>query len=209
MESELSILWRVRRTVSTMLVDRGYILTEEELKMSQEEFKSKFGEIPQRDKLTQLASKADNTDSIFVFFAEEEKIGVKPIKNYVNRMETEHISRAILILRGGITTFAKKILQEMQFPADSNKEKRHVELFEENELLINITQHVFVPKHQLLTDAEKAALLKKYKLKDTQLPRIQLIDPIARYYGLSKGQVVKITRPSETAGKYVTYRLVV
>ena len=82
-------------------------------------------------------------------------------------------------------------------------------MFLQEELLVNITYHELVPKHSVLQDTEKAELLKRYRAKESQLPKIQCEDPVARYFGVRRGQVMKIIRPSETAGRYVTYRLAV
>lgn len=66
-----------------------------------------------------------------------------------------------------------------------------------------------MPQHVPLDQDEKNYLLERYQLKPSQLPRIQFSDPVARYFGLRKDDVVKVIRPSETAGRYVTYRLCV
>ena len=117
-------------------------------------------------------------------------------------MNDQSCNRAIIIYRQSLTPSAAKVMSSMA-------PKYFLEKLSESELVVNITEHKLVPQHIVLSDDEKKALLERYKLKETQLPRILLDDPIARYYGLRRGQVVKILRASETAGRYVTYRLAV
>jgi len=198
---EAARLFRVYRTITNMLSKRDYMVTKEMREMTPASFRERFGEFPSRESLTMLVEKADDeTNQLFVFFPEDEKVGVKPIKVYTDRMRAENVTNAIMILRVDITPFAKQAVQEM---SDSYR----IEHFKEAELLVDITNHTLVPEHQVLTSNEKTELLKRYRLKETQLPRIQPNDPVARYYGMKRGMVVKIIRPSETAGRYVTYRI--
>ena len=205
-------MFRVRRTCLEMLRDRGYVIAPDDWAAAQslDAFKEKHGEDPRRDDLTILverggpdAAAADAEGAaaqIFVFFPEEPKVGVKTIKTLAERMRGEGVARALMVVQAAMTPFAKQCLAEMA-------PKYIIELFQEAELLVNITKHVLVPDHRVLKPAEKQALLERYRAKDAQLPRIQHSDPVARYYGMARGEVVRIVRPSETAGRYVTYRL--
>lgn len=169
-----------------------------------EDFKQKFGESVARENLTILVEKADDpSDQLFVFFPDDEKVGVKPIKTYCQRMKEENVFKAIIVVKISLTPFAKACVKEMSMRG------YRVEYFKDSELLVDITEHKLVPEHIVLTNQQKIELLDRYRLKPSQLPRIQLTDPIARYYGLKQQQVVKIIRPSETAGRYVTYRICV
>ena len=199
-------VYRARRTVLEMLLDRGYMVDKSDIEQEEEAFYEKMGSNkPDREQLTLLVQKRDDpTEQIFVFWPVDAKVGVKPIKRFMQRMNEEDVKRAILVVQQNLTAFAKSALTEIQV-----QEGLTIEVFQESELLVNITHHVLVPQHIVLTKEEKTILLRRYKMKESQLPRIQLTDPVARYYGLTRGQVVKIIRPSETAGKYVTYRMVV
>lgn len=90
---------------------------------------------------------------------------------------------------------------------DPAKEECTIEKTEKKEF--DITEHFLVPKHEVMATKEKEKLLKDFNITEKQLPHILRSDPAAKEIGAKLGDVVKITRKSQVAGKCYYYRIVV
>jgi DNA-directed RNA polymerase subunit H len=73
----------------------------------------------------------------------------------------------------------------------------------------NVLEHELVPDHILLTEEQTDELLKKYNITRGQLPKVKSSDVVVKQVGAKPGDVLKILRKSLTAGKAVSYRLVI
>lgn len=73
--------------------------------------------------------------------------------------------------------------------------------------LVNITEHVSAPKHELTDEKEIADFCKRYHTTKEQFSKIPASDPQAVWLGLVPGMVVRVVRASETAGEAPVYRI--
>ncbi len=127
-----------------------------------------------------------------------ETIGIRYVNLLSKQFESKGFDGGIIVSNGRYTYSAK-----------SNARKRGVELIPPNFPSFNIFKHDLVPKHEILTSEEKEEVLKKYRVEPYQLPLIRTSDPIANVIGAKPGDLIKITRKSQTAGEYISYRYVV
>lgn len=72
-----------------------------------------------------------------------------------------------------------------------------------------VTDHVLVPKHSILSDEEKKQVLTDFNATEEQFPFLFGTDPVVREIGAKPGDMVKISRVSDTAGETTYYRFVV
>ncbi|KAJ0448945.1 putative DNA-directed RNA polymerase [Helianthus annuus] len=190
-----------RRTVCEMLRDRGCVIDDSELTRSLSEFRSVFGDQPDPETLRICAPLVSKPfKKVLVVFCGPEEINKAKAKFILlNIPNKESLHRIIIVLGGKMNHFARAEFELCEVK---------VEVFPITELIVNITKHVTMPKHEILTAEEKEQLLVKLKLADNKMPYMMETDAIARYYGLEKKQVVKITYNSQITGSFVTYRCV-
>lgn len=75
--------------------------------------------------------------------------------------------------------------------------------------VFDVTTHILVPEHSVLSDKEKNGVYEKYGITFKELPKMFVNDPAIRQLKLKAGDVVKIMKKSPTAGNAEYYRGVI
>lgn len=196
---EKNNIYRARNTVIEMLRDRGYDVPEEKYNISFTDFLLLY----QESNYDIIANHTDDAKKqIYAKFAGEiVKFGKKNLQKIVENIRKEHNDNINIVILIG-DKINTSIANELK-----NDEYKNVQIFILNLMITNKTHHSFVPQHIPLNEEEQEKVLKKYKLKLHQFQKIDVDDPIAKYYDLKRGQLCKIIRTSQSSGNIVAYRV--
>tara|TARA_B100001057_G_scaffold418196_1_gene437292 strand:+ start:115 stop:759 length:645 start_codon:yes stop_codon:yes gene_type:complete len=136
------------------------------------------------------------------------KIRYNNLTTIVDSLIEEHLSEndtLILILSDKINN---EIQIDTYFNSIYKEMKIYCQFFWIDMVTYDVTEHHYVPKHELMTQDEVQKLKNNINISNLdQLPIIYSNDPVAKYLGLKLNDICKITRPSETSGEYVNYRI--
>lgn len=146
---------------------QGYEVSEEELSVDLDTFKAEVSSngIVDRNRMNFFTQHKDKPEErLFVFYSMERNVGVKTMRQFINILEEKNITRGIIIWSDKMTSAAKKvgIVRDVVYlpqVIDAMRLQLVLEDFEEAFLLVNITHHQLVPKHEVLTPEEKTELL--------------------------------------------------
>ena len=154
-------------------------------------------------------SKHKDASSFLVKTAEDKKmliwclstqgtVGVQAINQTKKAMKDAKVERGLMVTGGRYTQAAKTLAR-----------KYGIELIPRIFPSFNLYEHVLVPRHEIVASDEREKLLNEYRVQPYQLPRLKASDPAVKAIGAKPGDIVKITRESPSAGKYLSFRYVV
>ena len=140
----------------------------------------------------------DKEKAIIWCILDQATVGIVAMNLLYKVMKEKEIDRAIVITEGRYTHAVKQ-----------GAKKKKVELLLKSFPVFDIFEHALVPRHEILSEKERAALLEQYKIKPYQMPQISSTDPAVKAIGAKPGDVLRIIRKSSTAGEHIAFRYVV
>jgi DNA-directed RNA polymerase I, II, and III subunit RPABC1 len=192
-------LYKVRQTVLEMISDRGYVIPLHMLSITFEQFSIQYDQ-----KNIDLYIENENKDKkYYVYFHVDKAFGKNDMKSIVQKIINQYNDDnmgIIILLKDKESTSIMKEKSKVLY--------KNVEFFEQQKMTFNITKHIFVPKHIILSREEEEEVLEKYQATKSKFPKISITDPVAKYYAMKPDQMIKILRNDPEVGVSISYRIV-
>jgi DNA-directed RNA polymerase I, II, and III subunit RPABC1 len=191
----------IKKNLIKMIVNRGFILKENE------------------DKNIEKLIKQNNDDQEYELLIDNESNYNTTIKSKKIIIKIFDYKIASINKASPIGEFIIKndknykilIVQDINQKSSNiiNSYDSPTEIFKLKDLMINIVDHNLVPKHIVLTTEEGKTVMESYCAKKRDMNIIKSNDPVAKYYNMKPGEIVKIIRPSIMTCETFAYRLVI
>lgn len=117
-----------------------------------------------------------------------------PIRDFLDKYKASHYCIVVA------PEFKKKIKKEVNSLTS--------QIFKERSLLEDIAANSMQPKYEKLGTRQRQQTLDEYNSTNRDLTTINRKDPMSRYHGLVKGDIVRIERPSPATMVEIGYRIV-
>lgn len=146
------------------------------------------------DKREYITARKQDGSKICMFKTIKQKVGVKDVTECIGAMKLGNIKHCVIVCED-ITPATKNMVKTLPVL------EMVVEIFNVEDVRINITKHSLVPKHEKLPDDEAKDFKKKYGVK---IPVMLREDPIVKFYGYKRGNIIRVIRKNGT----VAFRIV-
>jgi DNA-directed RNA polymerase subunit H len=202
-------VYRSRMTLLDILEERGYNV-EKYRKFSPAEATAAATAFPSLS--FKVSKKDDETKVCDVRYANVSRQKLDTFFDDIDDDDAENTEVIVMMMNpvaDAHHVVALKQYMKMKESGEKERRKLRVSFFSIEVLVINPMKHVLVPKHQIVDPAYHKELMDSlYVTSKSKFPEIKFhVDPIARCIGAVPGDIVKITRPSSSAGEAIIYRV--
>jgi DNA-directed RNA polymerase subunit H (RpoH/RPB5) len=203
-------VYRSRLTLLDILESRGYNVDKyrkfspAEISIAIDAFPSLSFKVSKRDDDTQVCDvryakvSRQKQDTFFNDISVEDALKTEVIVMMLDPINDSHHITAL-----------KQYMMPVERDGAKDKKKLRVSFFSIYMLVQNPLKHILVPKHEIIPqDQHKELLESMYITSKAKMPEIKFhMDPIARCIGAVPGDIIKITRYSQSSGEAIIYRV--
>jgi DNA-directed RNA polymerase subunit H (RpoH/RPB5) len=212
-------LFRVKKESLILLKDRGFTIPSEEASilngtMNIDTFINMYNAIknddthPLREFIYKKSFRTAMTntynrgrETCFVYFADTEnsknkkkEISKQEVSVFCKAIADLEVNEAIMISNVPSSPAVEALSMNICDKTDNRNVGVTVQYFTYEELMFNPLNHIYVPKHRILSSKEAEELARRDKITGGMLPQILLFDPICKRLGARPGNIIEVTR---------------